>query len=238
MSDEEPSQRFEERTEFTMRPIGVVRTAANKRYDAPRQPGWDDAATAATIELYAGMNFEQALRDLEGCERIWLLTVFDRVNHWKPLVQPPRGRAKRGVFATRSPYRPNPIGLSCVRLIGIVGRRVHVEDTDLLDGTPVLDIKPYVAYADAFPDSSLAWMDEIDARPYTVIWECDAADVPSEHRVYAERILSADPLPHPYRRIRAVDDHSYVLAVERSRILYSIVEATVRIMGYTVDLRQ
>ncbi len=237
MSNEDLSEPTGNRIEFTMRAIGVVRTAAQKPYDAARQPDWDEAHQAATIELYAGMNFEQALRDLDGCDRIWLLTVFDRVKYWKPLVQPPRGRIKRGVFATRSPHRPNPIGLSCVRLIGISGRILHVEDTDLLDGTPVLDIKPYVAYADAFPESSLPWMDGIDARPFEVLWELDPSSIQADHRTYVERVLSTDPLPHPYRRIRADEDGTYILSVERSRIRYSIVESTVRIIGYTVDLR-
>lgn len=238
MTDTGTSDQFQERAEFMMRAIGVVRTAARKPYEAARQPGWDEASMAAAVELHSGMNFEQALRDMDGCERIWLVTVFDRVDHWKPLVQPPRGRVKRGVFATRSPYRPNPIGLSCVRLLGISGRTLFIEDADLLDGTPVLDIKPYVAYADAFPESTLAWVDATDARPYDVVWECDVSVVPAKYRTYAERILSADPLPHPYRRIRAADDGTFVLAVERSRIRYSIVEATVRIIGYAVDLRQ
>jgi tRNA-Thr(GGU) m(6)t(6)A37 methyltransferase TsaA len=237
MSNEVPAEPFEEQTVFTMRPIGVVRTSAQKPYNAARQTGWDESHQVATVELHAGLNFEQALRDLDGCDRIWLVTVFDRVNHWKPLVQPPRGRTKRGVFATRSPHRPNPIGLSCVRLLGISGRILHVEDTDLLDGTPVLDIKPYVAYADAFPESALPWMDEIDAKPFEVIWEFDASAVQADHRTYVERVLSADPLPHPYRRIRADEDGTYVLSVERSRIRYSITESTVRIIGYTVDLR-
>ncbi len=238
MINDDTSDRAGSRTDYTMHAIGVVRTTASKRYDAARQPGWDDTATAAIVELNAGMNFEQALRDLDGCRRIWLITVFDRVRHWKPVVRPPRGRVKRGVFATRSPYRPNPIGLSCVQLMGIDGRILRIEDSDLLDGTPVLDIKPYVAYADAFPNSPLPWMDAIDARPFDVVWECDTAHVRPEHRVYAERTLSADPLPHPYRRIIAHDDGTYVLCVERSRFRYCIAESTVRIMGYTVDLRQ
>src|SRR6185437_11868823 len=88
---------------------------------------------------------------LAGFERIWLLFVFHRSEGWKPLVRPPRGGGKRGVLATRSPHRPNAIGLSAVELVAVEERALRVRGVDLLDGTPILDIKPYVPYADAFP---------------------------------------------------------------------------------------
>lgn len=222
---------------WRMRPIGVVRTAAVAKSDAPRQPGWDANVRPAAIELHPGMNFEQALKDLEGCERIWLVTIFHKAENWKPLVLPPRGRVKRGVFATRSPHRPNPIGLTCVRLLEVNGLRLTVEDTDLLDGTPVLDIKPYLAYADSFPESTLPWVDEQPARPYSVGWQCSMDDVPAEHVSYAERTLSADPLPHPYRRIRQDSDGTHILSIQRSRFRYRIEGSSVTILSHDVDLR-
>ena len=224
--------------QWLFRPIGTVHTTLRKTYEAARQAGWDQTKSPAVIELRAGENFEQALQDLEGCDRIWLITVFDRVGTWKPRVLPPRGRSKRGVFATRSPHRPNPIGLTCVRLLGIEGRRLFVEDIDLLDGTPVLDIKPYLAYADAFPDSTLPWVDGHEHVVYTVQWSIDAPSIPDDVRTYAERVLSSDPFPHPYRRIRRGTDGSYVLSIRRSRIQYRIHDTTVTIVDYTVDLQQ
>ena len=222
---------------WTMRPIGVIRTAARAKSDAPRQPGWDASMRPAVVELYPKMNFEQALKDLEGCERVWLVTIFHKAENWKPIVLPPRGRIKRGVFATRSPHRPNPIGLTCVRLLDVSGLRLTVEDTDLLDGTPVLDIKPYLAYADAFPESALPWVDEQPPKPYSVIWQCSNDAVTADHRSYAERTLSADPLPHPYRRIRLDSDETYILSIQRSRFRYRIEGSTVIIMSHDVDLR-
>jgi tRNA-Thr(GGU) m(6)t(6)A37 methyltransferase TsaA len=203
-------------------PIGFVRTPYQHKYDAPRQPEVDDRVDAAVIELLPHENFEQALEDLAGIERIWLLTWFDRADSWKPKVLTPRDRTKRGVFATRSPHRPNPLGLSCVRLIEVKGRMVYVEGTDLLDGTPVLDIKPYVPYADAFPDASVGWLDRVSAPQYTVVVD---THVPTEaaHLVeHARRVLAFDPMPHPYRRTRSIGDGTYELAMQQWRCSYQI----------------
>lgn len=223
---------------WTVRPIGVIHTSASGKSDAPRQPGWDGTKRPAVVELRPGMNFEQALKDLEGCERVWLVTIFHKAKNWKPLILPPRGRVKRGVFATRSPHRPNPIGLTCVRLLEVCGLRLTVEDTDLLDGTPVLDIKPYLAYADSFPESALPWVDEQPPRPFSVCWQCSTDDIPADHVAYTERTLAADPFPHPYRRIRREADGTYVLAIQRSRFRYGIDGSSVTIISHDVDLRQ
>lgn len=152
---------------FTLRPIGVVRTPYARRMDAPHQPsvvaGTETGQPAeATLELDSWVP-EAALRDLEGFQRLWLIFAFHLSEGWAPLVQPPRGpRAKRGVLATRSPHRPNPLGLSCVELVAVEGRVLRLRGVDLLDGTPVLDLKPYVPYADAFPDAGAGWIDLVD----------------------------------------------------------------------------
>ncbi|HNX95333.1 MAG TPA: tRNA (N6-threonylcarbamoyladenosine(37)-N6)-methyltransferase TrmO [Holophaga sp.] len=152
---------------FTFRPIGFARTPFDRRIDAPHQATVVEGTE--TLELAGGLielNEElplEALRDLEGFERIWVIFVLDRSQGWGPLVRPPRGKAKRGVLATRSPDRPNPIGLSAIELLGVEGRTLRVRGHDLLDGTPILDIKPYVPYADAFPDARAGWIDEVDA---------------------------------------------------------------------------
>jgi tRNA-Thr(GGU) m(6)t(6)A37 methyltransferase TsaA len=139
-------------------PIGTYHSEAKAPYEAARQP-LERITTQGEITLRSGQQFEQALENLEGIERLWLIYVFHHNTHWKPKVLPPRGRdTKVGVFATRAPYRPNPIGISCVKLIKVSGLRVLVEGADLLDGTPILDIKPYLPYADSFPESKTGWL--------------------------------------------------------------------------------
>lgn len=156
---------------FTAQVIGHVRSPYKERFGTPRQPTvteqtLEDRALDATIELLPGRNYEQAVQDLAGFDYIWVLAWLHLNEHWKPTVIPPRGpKLRRGLFSTRSPHRPNPIGLSALRLLKVEGRVLHVRGIDLLDGTPVLDIKPYVPYADAFPDARAGWLDEIGQQP-------------------------------------------------------------------------
>lgn len=152
---------------YSFRPIGYIRSPYTARIDAPHQPpvvaGTEAGAPAeALLELEAWLP-EEALRDLSGFSRVWLIFAFHRSDGWKPLVRPPRGRVTRGVLATRSPHRPNAIGLSAVELLEVQGRRLRLRGVDLLDGTPILDLKPYVPYADAFPESRAGWIDAVDA---------------------------------------------------------------------------
>jgi len=152
---------------FTYRPIGYVRSPYARRMDAPHQATVVEgtptgSAEEAVLELNADLP-EEALRDLAGFQRIWVVFAFHRSEGWAPMVRPPRGKVKRGVLATRSPHRPNAIGLSAVELVSVEGRSLRLRGVDFLDGTPVLDLKPYVPYADAFPDSRAGWIDEVDA---------------------------------------------------------------------------
>jgi tRNA (adenine37-N6)-methyltransferase len=154
-------------TPFSVTPIGVVRSPYAVRHGTPQQAALDDpeadaALPDARIELFPERIVREALDDLEGMERIWVIAFLHLCQGYAPKVKPPRGApVKRGVFSTRSPHRPNPLGLSAVRLIGVEGHVLHVRGIDLLDGTPVLDIKPYVPYADAFPDARAGWIETI-----------------------------------------------------------------------------
>jgi tRNA-Thr(GGU) m(6)t(6)A37 methyltransferase TsaA len=149
--------------------IGYVHSPYKERFGTPRQPPvteqtLDDRVQEATIELVPGRNFEQALKDLDGFEYIWVLAWLHLNEGWNPQVIPPRGpKVKRGLFATRAPHRPNPIGLSALKLVGIDGRMLKVSGIDLLDGTPVLDIKPYIPYSDAFPNARAGWLEGLKA---------------------------------------------------------------------------
>jgi tRNA-Thr(GGU) m(6)t(6)A37 methyltransferase TsaA len=144
-------------------PIGVIRTPFTERVQAPRQPAAAEGVPGR-IELEPGRGFEDAAQDLDRWEHLWVLFWFDRNTSWRPKVQPPRSERKRGVFATRSPYRPNPLGMSVVRFERLEGLTIHVLDVDMLDGSPVLDIKPYLAWADARPGSGGGWLVDLDDR--------------------------------------------------------------------------
>ena len=135
--------------------IGIVRSPFQQATGTPVQgrlapgvEGWVEILP----ELAAG------LRDLEGFERVWLIYWMDRAAEARLAVTPYLDREEHGIFATRSPARPNPIGLSCVRLLGVEGNRLRIGDLDILDGTPLLDIKPYVPAFDSFPAGRIGWL--------------------------------------------------------------------------------
>jgi tRNA-Thr(GGU) m(6)t(6)A37 methyltransferase TsaA len=198
---------------YVFEPIGTVRSPFQERSAAPRQAALA-ADAVGRIELEAGRGFEHALEGLEGFEWLWILFVFhlnvEDARGWKPKVLPPRSATKRGVFATRSPHRPNPIGMTSARLDGIDGLVVRVRGLDLLDGTPVLDLKPYVAYADAHVGAAAGWLETPDPlASWTVAFDGHAAEqlrwlggrgVNLEPDLVAA--LALGPQPNPYRRIR------------------------------------
>ncbi len=147
--------------DFTFPAIGIIHSCFKEKFGIPRQPGLAPLATAQ-LELLPPYNDRDALDGLEACSHIWVQFVFhaNKREKWKPKVRPPRlgGNKSLGVFATRSPTRPAPIGISVVKLDGIVeidGKLLlNLSGIDLLDGTPVLDIKPYVPYVDLVPDAT------------------------------------------------------------------------------------
>lgn len=200
---------------LTLEPIGFIHTQKRVKFHARHQPA-ETEVECNTLELLPGRDFELALRDLAGFERVWLVWWFHRNTDWRPLVLPPRGpRRRRGVFATRSPHRPNALGMTPVRLLAVEGRRLLLGPCDLVDGTPVLDIKPYVPAYDAFPDAKAGWIDAVDAESlqparFSVAFS-DLAVAQAEwlretwaidFRERLVELLSRDPTPHRTRRIR------------------------------------
>ena len=152
-----------DRASLSVTPIGVLRTPFEDRASAPRQPA-AARGVKGTLELHPDGRFEHALHDLETFRHIWVLFWFHLNDGWRSKVLPPRSEKRRGVFATRSPYRPNPLGMSVLRLERIDGLTLHVLDVDMIDQTPVLDIKPYLPYTDAIADADHGWLDgDVDA---------------------------------------------------------------------------
>jgi len=143
-----------------MKPIGYFRSELKKKYEVPRQGNYSQTDKLAFVEIENGFDFEQSTGDLKGFSHLWLIYLFHQAHHFKPMVLPPTSDQKRGLFATRSPHRPNPIGLSVVELVQIEGRRLWVKNFDLIDGTPILDLKPYVPVYDSIPDAALGWTSE------------------------------------------------------------------------------
>ncbi|MCO4746242.1 MAG: tRNA (N6-threonylcarbamoyladenosine(37)-N6)-methyltransferase TrmO [Proteobacteria bacterium] len=150
---------------MTARVIAVVHSPWTERHGTPRQPlralGMESGIVDGTVELKRDIAIE-FLQDLESFSHIWLLPWFHLNNpRRRPLVTPPRGGPKRGVLSTRAPHRPNPLGLSVVRLLKVEGRVLHVRGLDLLNGTPILDIKPYISDYDALPEASRGWLEDM-----------------------------------------------------------------------------
>jgi len=143
-------------TALLLNPIGVIHTPFNEPTGTPIQSGFAGRA-AGRVEVFEP--YVAGLTDLEGFERIWLLYWFHRAREPRLKVVPYRDTVERGVFATRAPCRPCPLGLSAVRLIEVSGNILHIEGADMLDGTPLLDIKPYVPRFDCVPSSAAGWLD-------------------------------------------------------------------------------
>ncbi len=146
---------------FGWQPIGYLCGGGKYAAHAPRQAAMAD--NQGYIELVDHRGLLEALDGLSGFAMIWLIFVFDRNLHWKSKVSPPENPTgkKIGVFATRSPHRPNPVGISAVVLDKIEGNKIYIRNFDLLDGTPILDIKPYLPAADAFSGVRAGWRDEL-----------------------------------------------------------------------------
>lgn len=158
----EPGEPKRLRGPFLLEAIGWVRSPYQRRFGTPQQAAAVDSEAEAVLELDAARIPQTALADLGGIERIWVLSWLHRGEGWAATVRTPRGsRLRRGLFSTRAPDRPNPIGLSAVALVRVEGCNIHVRGVDLLDGTPILDIKPYVPYADSFPEAKAGWIDAI-----------------------------------------------------------------------------
>lgn len=215
---------------FIIEPIGFLRSRIKYRYEAPRQ-GVLAGEEEAVIKLYPGNNYTQALKGLEGFERIWVIYRFHLNNNWKPLVTPPRNNGKKlGVFATRAPYRPNHLGLSCVRLLRIDKLNIYITESDILDGSPVYDIKPYLPYSDSFPDAKTGWVTTNPEEMFTVlftpvaeeqmIWLNREAGINLEG--YSKVQLSFNPFDTKRKRIKQQADKQnlYQLAYRTWRVNY------------------
>ena len=185
--------------DLLLKPVAYYRGPFGSKFGIPRQ-----SSLAPDIEGRIVFTDEyrvrEALRGLEGFSRLWLIWGFSAnkaaKGEWQPTVRPPRqgGNTALGVWATRSPYRPNPIGLSCVELQRIDDRELVVRGADLMDGTPIYDIKPYVAYADSFPEALCGFAGEAPEKKLRVVIP-EEIPLDSRQRQILEDVLALDPRP-------------------------------------------
>ena len=187
-----------------MKPIAYIHNDYTAKFGIPRQSGLVEQVES-TIVFEPEYRNPDALRGMDGYSHLWLLWIFSEAvrDGWSPTVLPPRlgGKTRMGVFATRSPFRPNPIGLSSVKLLGVDlhtkdGPVIHVAGADLMDGTPILDVKPYLAYTDSHPDAIGGFADPVrDYRLEVVFPDAWMAQVPPRLREPVLELLAQDPRP-------------------------------------------
>ena len=221
--------------------IGFLRSTQVRKFQVPSQP--EGVSCESFIELLPGQNYQAATRDLDGFSRIWLIWWFHKNQNWRPTTLPPRGRTgRKGTFATRSPYRPNPLAMSNVELLAVDGLHLYIGAHDLLADTPILDIKPYIPKFDAHPEASSGWFGEmergLEAEPNFEVIFCPqaACDQALKDETLLQRIteiLSQDPFPHRTRRIVTYQDH-YRLSCGDWRIFFKIQGGQVQVFRIAI----
>ena len=221
---------------MTVDVIAHIRTDLTDKFGVPRQSGLVPEL-GGTIVLEPPYRNPDALRGLEGFSHLWLIFQFHRAvrEGWSPTVRPPRlgGNRRMGVFATRSPFRPNNLGLSCVKLEGVrldekLGPVIDVSGADLVDGTPILDIKPYLPYADCHPEATGGFTDPLDGQTLQV--NCDPAllsNLTEEQKAGLMGVLACDPRP----RYQEDPDRVYGLAFAGKNVKFTVRDGVLTVVA-------
>lgn len=222
--------------DIAMHTIAHIRTDLPEKFGVPRQSGLVPQLQG-TIVFEPDYRNPDALRGLEGFSHLWLIFRFHRAERegWSPTVRPPRlgGNRRMGVFATRSPFRPNNLGLSCVKLEGVsrdekLGPVIRVSGADLVDGTPILDIKPYLPYADCPRDATGGFTDPLEAEPLEV--ECDEAllaGLEAQQRAGLMGVLACDPRP----RYQEDPERVYGLAFAGKNVKFTVRDRVLTVLA-------
>lgn len=211
----------------SIEPVGFIKTPFKEKFGAPRQPGLAPSASAE-LELVAPYNDPDAVRGLENCSHVWLIFQFSEnlKAGWKPLTRPPRlgGNEKLGVFATRSTHRPNAMGLSVVKLDSVDthnGVRLKLSGIDLVDGTPIFDIKPYIPYSDSLPNAVYPGMDQPEPLHQAVQFSEQALQTISrepELKALIVEVLKQDPRP----AFHSDEKRIYGISLDKFNVQFSI----------------
>ncbi len=231
---------------YAFEPIAKVHSPFVAGFGTPRQPGLAPAAQGR-IEFLPTYTRPEAVRGLDAYSHIWVLFVFDRTlsSNWQPTVRPPRsgGNQRLGVFATRSNFRPNGLGQSVVELQGIDQQdgllSLSIANFDLLDGTPVLDVKPYLPYADCLPQATSSYAPTPPPRQLQVVFS-EAAQQACEHRVAAglddprlliAQLLSADPRPAYHARTASHTPRRYGMQLDHYNVQFQFIGNKVEVLS-------
>ena len=218
-----------------MRPVARIRSDFPEKFGIPRQSGIVESLEAKIV-FEPEFRVTDAVRGLEDFSHIWLIWEFSEAvrDTWSPTVRPPRlgGNVRMGVFATRSPFRPNPIGLSCVKLLKVeqdetLGPVLTVAGADLMDGTPIYDIKPYIPYADCHPEAKGGFTTNIEMKSLTVDFPAELlAKVPEEKRDALIGVLEQDPRP----RYQKDPERVYGLSFAGMEIKFTVSDRTLSVV--------
>jgi tRNA-Thr(GGU) m(6)t(6)A37 methyltransferase TsaA len=192
-----------------MVPIGTIDSIFKTRFGTPRQPGLTPSATAK-LKIRKELQPAQCLEGLSEFSHVWLLFQFHENTNkvFRPKIHPPRLDGKTiGVFATRSPHRANPLGLSLVKLEKIDNDTLYFSGIDLIDGTPVFDIKPYLPNVESIPDAKMGWVGQADAQTWPVEFE-SSVDVNESLKKLITEVLERDPRPLVYKEMDSLSEES------------------------------
>jgi len=233
---------------YTLTPIATIRTPFKEKFGTPRQPGLTPSIRA-TVSFYPEFATPEAVRGLTEFSHIWLIFLFHDNWHsrWQPTVRPPRlgGNKRVGVYASRSPYRPNPIGLSAVRLLAVSEHNgqicLEIEGADLIDGTPIIDIKPYVRYGDCITDAVSGFAATPPASSYRVSFTAEARRQLDSYRhshpnleQQISEVLALDPRP-AYRHATA-DERDYGVLLDSFNIRWRVIEEQFQVVA--IEMRK
>ena len=219
--------------EKRIEPIARIKTDFPGKFGIPRQSGIA-GELEGIIEFEKDYADREAIRGIEEFTHLWLIWGFSENESWSPTVRPPRlgGNVRKGVFATRSPFRPNGLGLSCVRLLRVEDSgqgmpKLIVGGADLMDGTPIYDIKPYIPYADSIPEASCGFAPDPGKRLEVIIPEELEVRIPSEKRAALRKVLSLDPRPQYLDE----GDREYGFGFAGFEIRFTVADGTVRVLS-------
>ena len=217
--------------ELHIKPVAYYKGPFGSKFGIPRQSALANAVKGRIVftEPY---RVQEALRGLEGFERLWLIWGFSgnkpAKGEWQPTVRPPRlgGNTAMGVWATRSPFRPNPLALSCVELLAVEGLELVVQGADLMDGTPIYDIKPYIPYADAWPQARSGF---VSGAPEATLQVVIPEDLPlnASQREALAQVLALDPRP----AYQDSPDKVYGMVFDKMDIRFTVKDGILTIIG-------